>query len=950
MLAFLTIGFATNAATTNTITFDVTSLARNTGPVVANGAASFDGSVLAVGDAVVFDGFVVNPNSGTGDAWGAVALNAGGFRGVTTATLGVLVRTGSTNPSQLWTNGVSAGNFPSSSGSKTNRVRITLVATAANSTANMNWSVQIDQGLTGTFSTTLSGSGVDFTGAGNIISLSFGANNQSHQFAQYTTLPVILTQPQSVTILAGQNTQINAGIVSVAPVSYQWMAGAIGSGVYTNLSNGGEFSGVTTSTLSITNANMSDNLDLVVVATSANGSATSAPPATLTVMASAPPVFEVQPSPLSATVYPNASLTFRPTVSGSTPIAYFWQTNSVNVAGATNSNVSVSALGLVTDNTYTVTLFATNAFGTATSEPITLTVVSNPPAVAVIYEDSFTRTGALNGSAPDVTDFGGATWTAATALNTTGTNLLYTTAGGQAYLPFTPQWGHVYVLSVDLNGTSANNEWQAFGFAGTAQLNSGGFYNGATALLLARTSRSEAQALVNVNGNNIFGNVQGGLPVFNPGDNTFSIILDTTTGDTNSNSGWTVAFVENGAQLGTPVTFGTNPPTFYVGLGGNNNSAGFFDNFKLTDSQPLASHPAITVQPSPATVYSNSVATFTVSVTGSTPLFYNWKSVIGGVTNNVTGGTNASLVLSNVQPSQAGSYFVAVSNSAGFATSSTAALTVVPDPPQSYVLYHDSFGGTDPNLNGRSPEINALGGAWISDPRVTVATNALFVPGAQSTDLTAFLPFTPEWGHIYVLSVDLNPLSGTDWMDVGFSPSATTTASIPNQAGGPWFLQRINRTGSQMFSTGYTSPGSGSGGNSTGYTTWKIILDTTTGDPNANTGWTATFVVQGAPNSFGNNVLSIVYAANPTINYIAIGAQSGNQANGASGLADNVRLTDSISPLSIAKVGTDIVVSWPRGVLLEATTLPGTWTTNNAASPLTIVAPTGNKFFRVQFE
>jgi hypothetical protein len=51
--------------------------------------------------------------------------------------------------------------------------------------------------------------------------------------------------------------------------------------------------------------------------------------------------------------------------------------------------------------------------------------------------------------------------------------------------------------------------------------------------------------------------------------------------------------------------------------------------------------------------------------------------------------------------------------------------------------------------------------------------------------------------------------------------------------------------------------------------------------------------------------------------------------------------------LSIQKVGANVVLSWTKGKLLEATSLGGPWTTNNATSPYTN-APTGlRKFYRV---
>ena len=51
--------------------------------------------------------------------------------------------------------------------------------------------------------------------------------------------------------------------------------------------------------------------------------------------------------------------------------------------------------------------------------------------------------------------------------------------------------------------------------------------------------------------------------------------------------------------------------------------------------------------------------------------------------------------------------------------------------------------------------------------------------------------------------------------------------------------------------------------------------------------------------------------------------------------------------LRIGQVGNNLVLSWAAGVLLEANTITGPWTTNNAASPFTN-APSGTqKYYRV---
>ncbi|MHC1766199.1 MAG: immunoglobulin domain-containing protein [Verrucomicrobiia bacterium] len=70
-------------------------------------------------------------------------------------------------------------------------------------------------------------------------------------------------------------------------------------------------------------------------------------------------------------------------------------------------------------------------------------------------------------------------------------------------------------------------------------------------------------------------------------------------------------------------------------------------------------------------------AEFSVSATHLLPLSFQWQ--LGGV--DLPGATNATLALTNVQPSQAGAYTVIVSNALGIATSEPATLTVLPPVP-----------------------------------------------------------------------------------------------------------------------------------------------------------------------------------------------------------------------------------------------------------------------------
>jgi len=90
----------------------------------------------------------------------------------------------------------------------------------------------------------------------------------------------------------------------------------------------------------------------------------------------------------------------------------------------------------------------------------------------------------------------------------------------------------------------------------------------------------------------------------------------------------------------------------------------------------LAGPIVIKQQPQPRTIPRGSNATFPVVAEGFAPLAYRW--FFNGA--ELAGATNASLVITNTQLSQQGTYSVAVSNSYGTATSSNVMLTVLVRP------------------------------------------------------------------------------------------------------------------------------------------------------------------------------------------------------------------------------------------------------------------------------
>src|SRR4051812_47245624 len=89
--------------------------------------------------------------------------------------------------------------------------------------------------------------------------------------------------------------------------------------------------------------------------------------------------------------------------------------------------------------------------------------------------------------------------------------------------------------------------------------------------------------------------------------------------------------------------------------------------------QAQQSAPRILSPPSDLTVYAGAPATFTVSATGTSPLQYQWFGPISVFSNTTT----ATLSLPRVDLSDAGNYYVKVSNNLGSTSSPPARLTVI---------------------------------------------------------------------------------------------------------------------------------------------------------------------------------------------------------------------------------------------------------------------------------
>lgn len=122
-----------------------------------------------------------------------------------------------------------------------------------------------------------------------------------------------------------------------------------------------------------------------------------------------------------------------------------------------------------------------------------------------------------------------------------------------------------------------------------------------------------------------------------------------------------------------------SPGTYTATIWFTNLNDGIVQSRQLTLNIPITSSvPVIVSQPLSQTALPGASAVFSVKAAGDSPLSYQWlknpNKLADGM--NITGSTNATLILSDVYSAAAGTYSVIVSNALGFVTSIGAVLTV----------------------------------------------------------------------------------------------------------------------------------------------------------------------------------------------------------------------------------------------------------------------------------
>ena len=377
------------------------------------------------------------------------------------------------------------------------------------------------------------------------------------------------------------------------------------------------------------------------------------------------------------------------------------------------------------------------------------------------------------------------------------------------------------------------------------------------------------------------------------------------------------------------------------------------------------SAPVITQQPEASeTLLAGATLRASVAVNGNPPFVYRWF-FNSGVTPISISTNTSTLTVPNVQSGNAGNYTCLVSNQYGAAPiSSPLSLTVVtPTPYQQTVLQLSPIAYWPLNETSGSIAYDVIGGnngtytsSSVVGSSYTLAqpgpTNAFFgSPNYSAQFLSAYVDIPGAPFNI------TNAITTVAWVQLIVSPGFD---GLIGHGDTSWRIS-INPSGQAGANDGAppadaTSPNSINDGN------WHMVVYTYTGNTNQQNGgalyvdgqlvannWvfatpagsTNDVWIAGSPDYGTARLLPGAYIADAAVfNQALTAAQVQGLYNG--------QFVAGPQYITITHSGSNVVLNWQTGTLLQAPSLLGPWTTNNAAvSPYTVPATSGTRFFRL---
>ena len=534
--------------------------------------------------------------------------------------------------------------------------------------------------------------------------------------------PSITQQPSSQTNYAGTTATLSVLASGTPPLSYQWLLNNVA------LADDAHRSGSAAATLTISNAQGADAGNYTVVVTNGAGSVTSLV-AVLTVWT--PPTITTQP--LGRSVPPGLPTAFSAAASSvaSLALTYQWQLNGTNIPGATNTSYSIAAVG--TNDFGIYNFVASNAVGPTVSADARLTFgtvaawgrnTSNESLPPPDLTNAFAVAGGAGVSFAARTDGSLVSWggNIITNIPASATNVVgLSSSGGTvvlrsdgtitgwnfgtvASIPVPPSSNIVSVAAGYSFGFALRAEGTLVGWGGSPYMNVVSNLNHVTAIacgvghsLALKDDGTVVSwgsgAVTNVpfNLTNVVG-IAGGF------SHSLALKADGTVVAWGSGAGTNLpAGLTNVAAIfcggypqgqavslairsnGTLVAWGdnffgeTNPPSALTNLFSVTGAGAAYHALAVVnDGSPLILRP-----PAGLTAFTGRDVTLRAAAVGASPLNYQWLR--NGT--NLPGATGTSLVISNVQSANAGSYQLVVSNLPGVAVSLPAPVTVMDGKP-----------------------------------------------------------------------------------------------------------------------------------------------------------------------------------------------------------------------------------------------------------------------------
>ncbi len=720
--------------------------------------------------------------------------------------------------------------------------------------------------------------------------------------------PAILTQPKPVALYEGRTARFAITASGDKPLTYQWRRNGI------NLSDGGNITGATTASLTISNVTIADNAgDYDIVVGNLAGSITSSSAPLLVVASnSTPSAYEAAVRQANPIAY------WRLDETGGLENAYdYWggivATHlSASIAAGQDGPRPPAFAGMDAAN------YAASYDGFSSATETTSSLLNNRDQFSVIgwfntpAQLQQNRAGLFGQN--DVCEFG-FHGTATLEAQQVG---VWTPRAG-AYISVTnivpDQW---YLIAAVGNGTSIHLYLVST--------------NDGVTVLQASATHSAADDY----GNSSYPFRIGGGGILDATDNYFTGLIDEVAVFDRA-----LTADELAGLLATAVT-GSAVAT-----------------------------PVITVQPNtPNTLYVGRNLQLSVSAVGL-GLNYQWRKDGTPISDggNVYGTQTNTLTITNLVAGNTGNYDVVISNGAGSVTSSNASLTVLVPPaggfeaaviagnplayyrlnelgdPSTNTVAYDYWGGH----NGTYGIAAQNGFNLIAGPRPSDWTFEADNTALQSTMSTA-----------------------SAWVSAAFGSLSTNTVTFAM-----WIYpigQQESWSGLLMSRDGATGGGLGYndqqmlGYTWNGNTTWSYVSGLI---PPTNQWSFVALVIEptkatlylGNTNGWNSATNEVAHTSDVFGTWqIGHDSQDGDATRTFNGVIDEVAVYPrSLSlaeveglfaagggsvpiALTIQNVGGNVVLSWPQGTLLEANLPSGPWTTNNATSPFTN-APTGNQMF-----